>query len=257
MAFACMTVTAEVLNKGEEFVKRLELEFDDQAKADNVFITWKLSGDWEKFDYSFSQGTLKENKYTIRAKDYKNFVDGNEGITLIVNGKSDTKAGDYTLSMRVTDVTEDLIFSKDVLNADFRISYVLPPPPPLWKRIFPYAIALIALIFLTLLVLHFSAKFPNCMLQLGNDVVELKGRKKISVRKELENLGRTVGADMDVVLVKKRFVSYQGPTIKEIKGCELKRADGSPLEIGDSIYPDETIFGLKDSMGNDIIIRQC
>lgn len=256
MAFACMTATAEVLKKGEEFVKRLELEFDDQAKDDNVFITWELSGDWDKFDYSFSQGTLKENKYTIRAKDYKDFVDGNEGITLIVKGKSDTKAGDYTLSMRVTDVTEDLIFSKDVLNADFKISYVLPPPPPLWKRLLPYAIGLIALILLTSLVLHFSAKFPKGILQLGYDEVRLKGKKRISVREVLEKSNIQLAEGTDIVFVKKRFARFHGPCVKEINNCTLER-DGSCLTKGSVIHLDEEIKGLKDVKGNDIIIRYC
>lgn len=257
MMLVNMTATADVLNQGDKLVKSLELEFDDQAKAENVFISWELSGDWDQFDYSFSQGTLEDNVLTIHAKDYKGFAGGHNGIALTIRGKSKTPEGDYTLSMHVKDVTGDLDFSKDDLNADFQISYLLPPPPPLWKQFLVPGLIILALILGGLLVFHFSAKFPDGLLQLGHDEIELKGRKKISVKKELEKIGRNVNTEMDVVLIRKRFVSYQGPTIKEMKGCELHKSDGSLLGTGDVIYPDETIYGLKDANDDDIIIRQC
>lgn len=257
MAFAIMPTKADNLKQGEKLVKSLELEFDEQAKTDDVFISWELSGDWDKFDYSFSQGTLEDNVFTIRANEYKGFVNGHEGIALTIEGKSKTEEGDYNLSLRVKEVTDNLDFPKNALNADFQITYILPPPPPLWKQFLVPGLIILALILGGLLVFHFSAKFPDGLLQLGHDEIELKGRKKISVKKELEKIGRNVNTEMDVVLIRKRFVSYQGPTIKEMKGCELHKSDGSLLGTGDVIYPDETIYGLKDANDDDIIIRQC
>ena len=104
MAFAIMPTKADNLKQGEKLVKSLELEFDEQAKTDDVFISWELSGDWDKFDYSFSQGTLEDNVFTIRANEYKGFVNGHEGIALTIEGKSKTEEGDYNLSLRVKEV---------------------------------------------------------------------------------------------------------------------------------------------------------
>jgi hypothetical protein len=257
MVFVAISANADDLKQGDKLIKSLELDFDEQAKSDDVFISWELSGDWDKFDYSFSQGTLEDNVFTIRANEYKGFANGHEGIVLTLEGKSKTDEGNYNLSMHVKDVTNDLDFPKDALNADFQINYILPPPPPLWKQLLVPFLIILALILVGFLVFHISAKFPDGLLQLGHDEIELKGRKKISVKKELEKIGRNVNTEMDVVLIRKRFVSYQGPTIKEMKGCELHRSDGSLLGTGDVIYPDETIYGLKDANDDDIIIRQC
>lgn len=256
IVFFGLTAMAEDLKKGEQFTKCLELEFDDQAKADDVFISWELYGDWDKFDYSFSQGTLEDNIFTIRAKDYKEFLNGHEGILLTVEGKPKTKENEYVLSLRVMNVSEDLGFSKNELNADFHINYLLPPPMPLWLRLLILGIVLIVIALIIWLVLDISAKFPKGILQIGNQEVRLKGKKRISVKDELNKADILLPEGTDVVFVRKRFASFQGPCVKEMQNCTLKRF-GTDLPKGSVIRPDEEIKGLTTDKGKDIIIRYC
>lgn len=254
MAFVGMIAMADDLKQGDKLEKSLELEFDEQAKADDVFISWELSGDWDKFDYSFSQGTLKDNIYTIRAREYKDFADGHEGIALTIAGKEDTKDGNYTLSMHVIEVTDGLEFEKDALNGEFQITYILPPPPPLWQRLIVPVIVLLVLGLLVAWVFSSQAKFPKGMLQLGKETVSLRGKKEISVRAELEKMAIQLEKGTDIVFIKKRFVSFNGPCVKEMKNCVLE-GNGGYLTKGSIVHVDEVVKGLTDVRGNDIEIR--
>lgn len=253
----CFTAVSKNLHQGEKIVRSImELEFDEQAKAANAFVTWELVGDWGKFDYSFSQGSLNGNALTINANEYKDFVDGNEGIALSLQGQPKTDEGNYRLLMKVKDVSDNLDFEKDDLNFEMNINYLLPPPTPLWIKIAIVGGILLALLLIVLLVLHVTAKFPKGILQLGHNEVRLKGKKRISVKDELVKLGVTLPDDTDVVFVKKRFASFQGPCIKEAKNCTLNRY-GSNLSNGSVIRPDEEIKGLTSIEGKEIIIRYC
>jgi hypothetical protein len=254
MAFAITQAKADNLKQGDKMVKSLELEFDQQAKADDVFITWELSGDWDKFDYSFSQGTLKDNMFTIRANEYKEFANGQEGIALTIEGKEDTPDGDYTLAMHVSEVTDALEFEKEALNGEFQITYILPPPPPLWQRLLIPAIVLIVLGLLTAWLFNSQAKFPKGMLQLGHETVNLKGKKMVSVKAELEKMAIQLEEGTDIVFVKKRFISFRGPCVKEIKGCVLE-CNGAYLTKGSIVHVDDEVKGLTDEQGNEIVIR--
>lgn len=256
MAFAIMPTKADNLKQGEKLVKSLELEFDEQAKTDDVFISWELSGDWDKFDYSFSQGTLEDNVFTIRANEYKGFVNGHEGIALTIEGKSKTEEGDYNLSLRVKEVTDNLDFPKNALNADFQITYILPPPPPLWKQLLIPAIIVLIIVLIAALVFNAQSKFPQGVLQLGQNEVLLKGKKIVSIREELEKLDIQLAEDADVVLVRKKFTTFQGPCIKEIKNCSIE-CEGNYLTRGIIIYSEQELKGLTDINGNKILIRYC
>lgn len=253
-ANAKMSTTIENLKKGEKIIKILELEFDKQAKDDNVYITWELSGDWDKFDYSFSQGTLKDNKLTIKAKDYKSFVDGNNGIAVTIEGKDDTEKGNYVLSMNVAEVTDNLNFNKNAMNAKFKFNYTTPPPPPLWQRLLVPVISLIILALIIMWILNAQAKFPKGLLQLGNDTVPLKGKKIVSVKDELEKMGILLEDDTDIVFDKKRFATFRGPQVRELKNCALE-CEGRFLTRGSIVRVGEEVKGLYDSNGNEIIIR--
>lgn len=253
----CYSAVSKDLHQGEKLVKSImELEFDEQAKAVNAYVTWELVGDWDKFVYSFSQGSLNGNALTINANEYKDFVDGNEGIALFLQGKPKTDEGNYHLSMKVRDVSDDLDFEKDDLNLDMNINYLLPPPTPLWIKLLIAGAILFVLLLLILLVLHVTAKFPKGILQLGHNEVRLKGKKRISVKDELVKLGVTLPEGTDVVFVKKRFASFQGPCLKETKNCSLNRY-GSSFSNGSVIRPDEEIKGLMSIDGKEIIIRYC
>ncbi len=256
LSFVGMTASAEVLEHGNTLVKSLELEFDDQAKEDDVFISWELSGDWDKFDYNFSQGTLENNIFTIRAKEYKDFANGHDGIALTIEGKKKTKEGEYNLSMHVTEVSDDLDFPKDAFNADFQINYLLPPPPPLWKRLLVPAIILVVLALFITWLLDYTAKFPRGLLQLGSNTVKLKGKKTISVKDELKKMGTELPEGTEIVLCKKRFTTFQGPCIKELKNCVLQ-SNGALLTRGKIMRRQQEVKGLKDSAGKEISIRYC
>lgn len=256
MAFAVMSANADDLKQGDKLIKSLELDFDEQAKTDDVFISWELSGDWDKFDYCFSQGILEDNVFTIRATEYKGFANGHEGIALTLEGKSKTDEGNYNLSMHVKDVKDDLDFPKDALNADFQINYILPPPPPLWKRILLPCIILLVLALIIWFVLDTTAKFPKGLLQLGNNTIKLKGKKTISVKDELKKMSVSLADGTDVVIYKKRFTSFQGPCIKEIKNCGLQ-CNGINLSKGKIMRRQQDVKGLKDINGKEIIIRYC
>lgn len=249
-----ITGTADSLKQDDQLVKTLELEFDDQAREDDVFITWELSGDWDQFDYSFSQGTLKGNVYTIRANEYKDFANGNEGIALTIKGKEDTPEGKYNLAMHVNEVTDNLDFEKETLNAEFQITYILPPPMPWWQKLIILAVILSVLGLLIAWLFSSQAKFPRGMLQLGKDSIMLKGKKEISVKAELEKMGIQLEPGTEIVFYKKRFATFNGPCVKEIKGCVLER-NGSYVTKGTVILPTEDVTGLTDEQGNEIVIR--
>ena len=247
---------AQDLHQGDQLVKSLKLGFNDEAKSGNAFISWELVGDWDKFDVDFSQGTLNKDVFTIKASEYKDFANGKDGITLTIQGKPKTPQGNYTLAMKVKEVSDDLNFPKNSMNLNLNINYLLPPPPPLWKRLLVPAIILLALIALLLLVLHLTAKFPGGMLQLGREEVYLRGKKKVSVKDELLKANIQLGDDVDIIFTKKRFGPFQGPCIKDIQNCLLER-DGIYLSKGSVILPEEEIRGLTDNEGNEILIRYC
>lgn len=253
----CFNAVSRDLHQDEELVKSImELEFDEQAKASNAFITWELVGDWDKFIIDFSQGNFDGKLLTVSANEYKDLVDGNEGIALSIKGKPKTGQGNYRLSMKVSEVSDELDFLKDELELDMNINYILPPPPSLLERLLVPGVILLALILILITVLHLTAKFPSGLLQLGRDEVNIKGKKMISIKNELEKMGVQLESDTDVIFMKKRFGSFQGPCIKEMKNCALER-EGVYLSKGAVILPDEEIHGLKDLNGNEIIIRYC
>lgn len=256
LALLSVSCVAEELRQGDKIVKNLELEFDDRAKANNGFITWELSGDWDKFDYDFSQGNLHKNVFTINANEYKDFANGEAGIALTIVGKSKTPQGDYTLSMHVAEVSDDLDFPKEELDADFHINYLLPPPPPIWRRLIVPTIVLLVLLAIALIILNATAKFPKGVLQLGDNSVRLRGKKKVSVKEELAKMSVSLADGTDVIFVKKRFASFRGPSVKEMKGCTLKRY-GTEISKGAVIRPDEDVKGLSDLNGKEIVIRYC
>lgn len=257
MAGISMIASAQQdLHQGDKLTKSMELEFSPEAKEIDAFISWELVGDWDLFDYHFSQGDLSKKVYTIKASEYKDFADGAEGVTLYLQGKPKTAAGVYSLSMKVKEVSDELDFPKDMLNLDLSVNYILPPPVPLWKRLLVPIIVLLVLVAILLLVLNVASKFPRGMLQLGRDDISLKGKKQISLRKELSDLGITLEDGVDVVLDKKLFGSFQGPRVKSIQNCMLER-DGMYLSNGSIILPDEEVHGLTDINGDEILIRFC
>jgi len=133
---------------------------------------------------------------------------------------------------------------------------LLPPPMPLWLRLLILGIVLIVLALIVWLVLDTTAKFPKGILQIGNEEVKMKGKKRISVKDELLKLGISLPDDTDVVFVKKRFASFQGPCLKETKNCSLNLY-GSDFSKGSVLRPDEEIKCLISSDGREIVIRYC
>lgn len=254
LATASMSANSIDLMQGKTLTIGFDFAFDDQAKADEAYVTWELLGDWNLFDYNFSQGTIDEKTgdFTVRALEYKDYLDG---IVLSIAGKPKTPKGNYNLSIKVKEAS-NVDIDKDVIELDLNINYLLPPPPPIWKRLLVPAIILAVLALIVILVLHFTAKFPKGLLQLGRDEVELKGKKIVSIKEELDKLGVELESGTDVVLVKKRFGTYQGPSVKEMRNCVLER-DGVYLSKGAVILPDEEIHGLTDIQGNEILIRYC
>lgn len=257
---ACVGIMAAPLSKdlkkGEKLTLNLELVLTDEAKEDGEFISWELGGDWDKFDYSFSQGDLKDNKFTINTVEYKDFVSGEDGIAIAITGKSKTEAATYNLYMKVTDVSDGLSISNGELNLDLSVNYILPPPPPVWQQLLIPTVILVVLIFIVVIVLKVTAKFPRGLLQLGREEISLKGKSRISVKEELEKHEIYLEDGCDIVFVKKRFGRFQGPCIKEIHNCALER-DDSFLSQGTIILPGEELAGLRDLNGNEIVIRYC
>lgn len=250
----CWTAFTKDLMQGDEFSVSMELEFRSDPSA---FISWNLVGDdWDLFDYSFSQGSINGKIYTIKASEYKDLVDGKDGITLTVKGKPKTKAGNYNLKMQVANVSDGLGFTKKDLELSLDINYILPPPVPIWKRLLVPGIILLALVALILLVLNLTSKFPKGLLQVGREEISLKGKKEISLQKELSNLGIALEDGVDVIFDKKRFGAFQGPRIKKMHNCLLER-EGMFLSIGSIILPDEDVTGLVDINGNQLPIHFC
>lgn len=244
------------LKQGETLKMNLKFSFSEDAKQDGAFVTWELAGDWDKFDYKFSQGKLKDNILTIEAADYKEFANGEDGVALIIAGKKKTEDATYNLVMKVKEVSANLDFPKNKMNLDLNVHYILPPPTPWWM-----ILAIIGGVFAVLgaivaLILNVAAKFPKGLLQIGREEVYLKGKKQVSVRKELEKVGIELEGTSDVVFDKKRFGSFQGPRIKQMTDCTLER-DGEFVSRGSVLLPTEELKGLKDVQGNEIIIRYC
>lgn len=257
---ACVNMNAAPidtnLNQGDDLTINLELEFSDEAKEEGAYISWELSGDWEKFDYKFSQGELKGNVITVKAADYKEFANGEDGVALVITGKKKTEDATYNLVMKVKDVSANLDFPKNQMNLDLNVHYILPPPPSIWEILAIVGGVLAVLGAIVALILHVTAKFPKGLLQIGREEVYLRGKKQISVRKELEQVGIELEGASDVIFVKKRFGSFQGPCIKQMIDCSLER-DGEFVSRGSVLLPTEELKGLKDVQGNEIIIRYC
>ena len=257
---ACLGMSAAPvmrnLKQGETLKMNLKMSFSEDAKQDNAFVTWELTGDWDKFDYTFSQGTLKGNILTVKAADYKTFADGEEGIAMMITGRKKTEDATYNLVMKVKDVSANLDFPKNQMNLDLNVHYILPPPTPIWKKLLVAGVVLAILAAIVVLVLNLTAKFPKGLLQIGREEVYLRGKKQISVRKELEKVGIELEGASDVIFVKKRFGSFQGPCIKQMIDCSLER-DGEFVSRGSVLLPTEELKGLKDVQGNEIVIIYC
>lgn len=254
LLFCLVSSYASDLKYGEApITKKMKLGINQTAVDSGAFIQWQLKGPWDKFDYSFSQGELdsKNHTFTVYASEYKDSVNGEVGIVLTVNGKKKTEGGEYTLEMEVVKASDNLKIEKDKFHLLLPVKYQ-PYQKTVFEILLPYLIIL-AVILLLLLVLHVTAKFPRGLLQLGQDSVKLKGKKRISLKEELEKLDVTLAEGTDVILVKKRFGAFQGPCIKEMKKCDLER-DGEYLTPGSIIHFEEEIKGLRDINGNDIII---
>ncbi|MBE6250688.1 MAG: hypothetical protein E7111_03440 [Bacteroidales bacterium] len=242
------------INQGESLKMNLKLSFSKEAKEDGAFVSWKLSGDWNEFDYAFSQGKLKGDVLTVKATDYKEFANGEDGLALTIKGRKKTEATTYNLSMKVIEVSDNLGFPKNKMNLDLKVNYILPPPTPWWQVALIVA-AVLALVALVLaIVLIQTAKFPKGVLQLGREEVYLKGKSRVSVREELEKAGIELEGESDVILVKKRFGRFQGPCIKQMVDCTLER-DGEFVSRGTVLLLDEEFKGLRDAQGNEVLLR--
>ena len=245
---ANFAIQAMDLKRDEVITKHLTLEITQAAKDNNAFITWELTGDWNSFDYNFSQGSLKKNLYTIYANDYQSYVNGGNGITLTLTAKSKAKTGNYTLMMTVKETSKELEFEANKMNLSMDINYDQGPIPFPWTLVCIIA----AVVLIIILVLNSKAKFPSGLLQFGDHEVELKGKKIVSAKSELgeENLPEGV----DVVFTKRIFGTFNGPIIKASEGCELMLSDGTVVSIGYKLSEGDTLSGLKDNNGYDIII---
>lgn len=249
-----MTDKACDLKYPDELVESMfELEFSEGAVANNACVYWGLEGDWDKFSYEFSQGIVKGEVLTLNAGEYKDLVNGQKGVSVTLDGKSGTRKGDYLLSMKVKDLSENLQFNGNESSVDIRINYT---PKPLWRVLLVPVVVLVALIIIIILVLHYLAKFPRGLLQLNNNTVQLKGKKEISVKEELKKLKIELNEGTDVILVKKRFASFQGPCVKEATGCSLM-CNGAQLTKGKIIRRNQEVTGLTDKDGKRISIRYC
>ena len=241
--------------QGDSLVKSImELDFDEQAKDDNAYVTWDLVGDWNKFDYSFSQGELKDHALTINANDYKKYVDGSEGIVLTIKGKPTTEEGKYNLSMKAGEQSNNLEIEPRDASLDMRVNYFFPTP--IWKTLLLVGGIILALALIIFALMQATAKFPGGLLQLNNKKIELKGKKKISIKDELKDMGIALSDGTEIVLVRKRFTAFQGPCVKELTGCYLI-CNGAPLTQGKIIRRNQDVRGLKDTNGNPVNIRYC
>lgn len=250
------TPVTKELKEGDKLTLNLELEFTDNAKEEGEFISWELVGDWDKFEYVFSQGNVIGNIYTIKSTEYQDFVGGENGIAITIKGKSDTEDAIYNLSMKITDVSDGLSISKEEFDLELDIHYILPPPRPMWEVMLIVFGILLALVLIAVIILKITARFPGGILQLGRDEISLKGKSRVSIKEELNKLNITLKDDCDVIFVKKRFGRFQGPCIKEIHNCALER-DGIYVYKGTILLPEEELRGLEDTNGNEIIIRYC
>lgn len=243
-------------NDNEPVTKRLKLNVNENAVEGEAFVQWELRGDWDLFEYSFSQGVVDGNTFTVYAKDYRTSVNGEEGILLTIKGKKKTSKGNYLLEMVIVKATDNLVVSKDKMNLKLPIEYE-PYHKTIFEIMLPYIIILVV-ILLIMLLLNNMAKFPKGLLQVGTDTVKLKGKKMVSVKAELAKLNPNVqlGDGVDVVFVKKKFASFQGPCLKVASGCTLMR-NGLRVTKGSVIRLGEEIEGLSDKDGNPIVIRYC
>lgn len=248
------SANADDLKQGAQLTKSLELEFDDLAVESEAYITWELDGDWDKFEYSFSQGELDDNLFTVYAADYRSFVNGQEGIALTIAGKSKTKQDVYKLNMNVLEVSDELDFDKTLFNLNLQVNYILPPPTPIWKKLLIGGIILLSVILILVLLLNFLSKFPRGILQLGSVQVDMRGKKRISAKEELNNAGISTYGDSDVIFTKKMFGSFQGPVVKQMIDCDLYRSAADYLSTDSTVYSGDVVKGLKDSNGKDIVI---
>lgn len=127
--------------------RHLELEFNQVAKDFNSYIEWILIGDWDDFKVSFNQGNHRGNKFIIKAKNYKTFVDGNHGIFLTLKPRKRAAEGYKTIRMEVTGYSPSLEMDTTTLNLQIpSFYYIAPPAVPWWLRLI-YAFVCVLVLF--------------------------------------------------------------------------------------------------------------
>jgi len=142
----------------DSITRQIELEFNKEAIENDAFITWELIGNWQEFTITINQGVLEENSFTVKAKDYKDFAKGFDGIRICIKPNKHTKEGTYQLSMKVSDISENLEFSKEELDLIIpEFYYQAPPPRPLWQ----YLVFGLLIAFLLFNIIWFALVKPN------------------------------------------------------------------------------------------------
>ena len=137
----------DTLRNRETTQKQLELFFNEKSKEEDSYITWELRGeDWEDVNVSFNQGRFRDNRFTIRAKEYKEFADGDDGIILNISPRKNTEEKEYTFRFEVVEGSDDLRFNESELNMRSSF-YIIPPPPTPWWLTLLYILAAAFVLF--------------------------------------------------------------------------------------------------------------
>jgi hypothetical protein len=136
----------DTLRYNSFITKTLQLEFSPEATEDEAYIVWELNGDWDLFNYSFNQGEQKDKFFTIKASEYKDFVSRYNGVTIILETQKNTKDGQANLKMSVVEVGADLEFDKNLLELNWEVFVIMPPPTPLGLKLL-YILAVFIVLF--------------------------------------------------------------------------------------------------------------
>lgn len=160
--FTNIICAQDTLTCYQTITKRLELEFNQAAIDYDAFIEWALIGDWEDFKVTFNQGTIRRDRFIIKANNYKAFAEGNYGIVLTLKPRKRASEGYKKINMEVAESGPNLDIEPSILNLQIPQFYYLPPMPDPWWIKSLYVLAIAMVLFLLVWFLFIKRKlFPK------------------------------------------------------------------------------------------------
>jgi hypothetical protein len=152
----------DTISVNHPIVRTLKLNFDSNAKENNVFIEWMIQADFKNLDINFSQGKLTDDyKFRITAANYSDISNGIEGVRLTIKPGNKSEPGSYNFKMTVAEYSDGLErIDLEKLNLEID-NIIIVAPPFNWLRLIIVVLAIIIVVSIIIILIFQKQKFKS------------------------------------------------------------------------------------------------